>query len=423
MKFWFLFVFLVLSYSYAHNSISGGEFVFEKEWTLQTENASQVHTIVLKVAEIPSNNVQKVEVDFNRPYFIEDGFYIIRVTDPSSTEKIKMIANIKTDYDNWDIKHPILKKDYEDLDAERSGALAVPNQEIKQFSQTFDQENVFSSTVAITEWVYKNVEYDEEYTEHKMPATYVFHNKKGTCDEFSHLSIAMFRSIGIPSRFVKGYVFSNNTWEFHAWTEYYNLEYGWLPVDPTFGEYIYLSGNRIILSSSDEQDDAFTDSVSAEGYGDFDISFTSSVNIEKIKTNDRKIYFVVSHDVTKYDSYFEIKILLENQENKFYFIPTTLVLPIEVGGHQKGITVLAPYEKKVLLRKADIMELNQGNYKVPYNLNMFGFEYNGNFEVNNHPVIFNNDEFIVGEMSKYWWILLFPILFILINAFTKSRKK
>lgn len=66
----------------------------------------------------------------------------------------------------------------------------------------------------------------------------------GVCQDYAHLAIALCRSIGIPARYVSGYLFSSNdaTGEIsgelvrvqtHAWFEAALPGIGWLPLDPT----------------------------------------------------------------------------------------------------------------------------------------------------------------------------------------------
>ncbi|MCD6227181.1 transglutaminase domain-containing protein, partial [Candidatus Micrarchaeota archaeon] len=288
---------------------------------------------------------------------------------------------------------------------------------------------------AITNWVYNHITYNLSYTDKRLPASEVYKIRQGTCDEYSHLTISMLKTLGIPARFVKGYSFSNKTWEPHAWVEYYNPKYGWLPIDPTFDEYVYLSGEKIAIVSADEQNDEMADSVSAIGHGKFNVALSSEINIKTIKTENRKIRFSIQHntDTETNNSNIEIKIILENLEDKYYFVPTTLVLPFDVGGYNKNIIVLAPYEKKVIIKRVNVSALENGNYKIPYHLNMFGYEYSGSFDLINHKSGSQNGNEkesgingnqLVNDMTRYWWLLLAPVVyFILTVIFRRLNRK
>ncbi len=65
---------------------------------------------------------------------------------------------------------------------------------------------------------------------------------KGVCQDYTHLSLAVLRSMGLPARYVSGYLYpmagdGDNTvgvstsGESHAWVEFWAGE--WVPADPT----------------------------------------------------------------------------------------------------------------------------------------------------------------------------------------------
>jgi len=73
----------------------------------------------------------------------------------------------------------------------------------------------------------------------------VLRGRKGVCQDFTHLLIAMCRSLGIPARYVSGYFFSENAessadpqaesvkLKTHAWAEVAIPGAGWWGLDPT----------------------------------------------------------------------------------------------------------------------------------------------------------------------------------------------
>jgi transglutaminase-like putative cysteine protease len=63
-------------------------------------------------------------------------------------------------------------------------------------------------------------------------------NRRGVCQDFANVTIALCRSRGIPARYVSGYFFNGKTEESeveasHAWLEVYLPGYGWKGYDPT----------------------------------------------------------------------------------------------------------------------------------------------------------------------------------------------
>jgi transglutaminase-like putative cysteine protease len=70
----------------------------------------------------------------------------------------------------------------------------------------------------------------------------VFANKCGVCQDFSNLFICMARLLGLPARYICGYLFTNNQADSqpqsnasHAWVQLYIPNVGWKGFDPTNG--------------------------------------------------------------------------------------------------------------------------------------------------------------------------------------------
>lgn len=113
----------------------------------------------------------------------------------------------------------------------------------------------------VVNWIYQNIKYDKAYVDPTMDSEFVMREKKGVCDEFSHLTIAMLRHLNIPSRIIVGYVHSGEFWGPHAWTEVWIPNYGWIEVDSTFSELGWLDGTHLRISHGIDQKQV-TDSFS-----------------------------------------------------------------------------------------------------------------------------------------------------------------
>ena len=58
----------------------------------------------------------------------------------------------------------------------------------------------------------------------------------GVCQDYAHLLIALCRHLGLPARYVSGYLGSvTESGASHAWTEAFVPPYGWIGLDPTIG--------------------------------------------------------------------------------------------------------------------------------------------------------------------------------------------
>jgi transglutaminase-like putative cysteine protease len=74
------------------------------------------------------------------------------------------------------------------------------------------------------------------------PVAEVFRQRSGVCQDFAHLQIACLRSLGLPARYVSGYLETSPPPDeprlvgadaSHAWVALYVPEAGWIDADPT----------------------------------------------------------------------------------------------------------------------------------------------------------------------------------------------
>ena len=99
--------------------------------------------------------------------------------------------------------------------------------------------DVFQTTYAIMEYIYNNFAYVPGSTAVTTHATEVFSKRIGVCQDFAHMMIAYCRALGIPARYVSGYLFDadrthmRGTHASHAWAEIYIHDHGWFGFDPT----------------------------------------------------------------------------------------------------------------------------------------------------------------------------------------------
>lgn len=84
--------------------------------------------------------------------------------------------------------------------------------------------------------------FDTKATEVSTPVGTFFEKRRGVCQDFSHLQIACLRSLGIPARYVSGYLRTTpppgrprlvGADASHAWCSVWNPATGWTDFDPT----------------------------------------------------------------------------------------------------------------------------------------------------------------------------------------------
>lgn len=94
------------------------------------------------------------------------------------------------------------------------------------------------------DWVRDRLSYVPGTTGVHTSAVEAWEGGEGVCQDFAHLTLAVLRAMGIPSRYCSGYVHPHGDAEVgqtvggesHAWIEYWAGQ--WLPVDPTAGRSI-----------------------------------------------------------------------------------------------------------------------------------------------------------------------------------------
>jgi transglutaminase-like putative cysteine protease len=88
--------------------------------------------------------------------------------------------------------------------------------------------------------VYRAIEYVPKSTRVDSPADDALRSRQGVCQDYSHIVIALVRQLGIPCRYVSGYLFHregvktrSTEGATHAWVEAYLPGIGWTGFDPT----------------------------------------------------------------------------------------------------------------------------------------------------------------------------------------------
>lgn len=104
--------------------------------------------------------------------------------------------------------------------------------------------------VDLTRRIYREFTYDPTATTTSTPVEEVFRLRRGVCQDFAHLQIACLRSLGLPARYVSGYLCNERRVHgsggegtndagmvgadaSHAWLSGWGGDQGWLDVDPT----------------------------------------------------------------------------------------------------------------------------------------------------------------------------------------------
>jgi transglutaminase-like putative cysteine protease len=102
------------------------------------------------------------------------------------------------------------------------------------------RDNPFTTLRELTRSIYHAFEYDTETTSVDSPIDHALESRKGVCQDFTHIMLALGRGLGIPCRYISGYLYYQRSAHdrstedaSHAWVEAYFPEVGWVGFDPT----------------------------------------------------------------------------------------------------------------------------------------------------------------------------------------------
>jgi transglutaminase-like putative cysteine protease len=117
--------------------------------------------------------------------------------------------------------------------------------ELYDYAMSFVERNnrdLMETLFAINLTLFREYKYTPGVTTFATTAYDVFASKQGVCQDFANLFICMARLMGIPARYVCGYLYTGNTGEHragsdasHAWVQLYIPSIGWKGFDPTNG--------------------------------------------------------------------------------------------------------------------------------------------------------------------------------------------
>jgi len=101
-----------------------------------------------------------------------------------------------------------------------------------------NEDTPYKIAVKFCSYVFTHFEYIKGVTTVESTVEEILGLKAGVCQDFAHILTTMLRYMGIPSRYVSGYICPNKDGmrgegATHAWAEAYLPEYGWLGLDPT----------------------------------------------------------------------------------------------------------------------------------------------------------------------------------------------
>lgn len=125
------------------------------------------------------------------------------------------------------------KNDDLDMVFKHPYGLNVSGEQIRRFYETLlveKRENVYEKAVFIMHALHQYLTYEPGSTNVNTTAEDAFIQRKGVCQDYSHIFISLLHLAGIPARYVTGLIVGEGA--SHAWVEIL-LDDKWYGLDPT----------------------------------------------------------------------------------------------------------------------------------------------------------------------------------------------
>lgn len=122
---------------------------------------------------------------------------------------------------------------------------ARPSADLQQLAQELgaserNGRDPLQFLLELNERLYNAFQYEKQTTSVDSPIEHALSSRKGVCQDFAHIMIALARSLRIPCRYVSGYLYHDMSHPdrsadgaTHAWVEALLPRLGWVGFDPT----------------------------------------------------------------------------------------------------------------------------------------------------------------------------------------------
>ncbi|MFZ7093865.1 transglutaminase family protein [Primorskyibacter sp. 2E233] len=140
---------------------------------------------------------------------------------------------------------------------------ATPEMTAYANSQVAPGSSALQAVLAIGLALHRDMEFDSEATDVRTPPAEAFAQRRGVCQDFSHVMIACLRGIGIPAGYVSGFLRTEpppgqprlaGSDAMHAWVRAWcGVEMGWIEFDPT-NDTIVGDGHIVVAYGRDYSD-------------------------------------------------------------------------------------------------------------------------------------------------------------------------
>lgn len=120
----------------------------------------------------------------------------------------------------------------------------VMNEALREYARTSFTKGtpLIAGAIDLMHRIHSDFEYKPSSTAFDTPATRAFELKRGVCQDFAQVMIGCLRALGLPARYVSGYLRNDpppghprliGADASHAWVSLHCPQNGWIDLDPT----------------------------------------------------------------------------------------------------------------------------------------------------------------------------------------------
>ncbi len=143
--------------------------------------------------------------------------------------------------ESWDALDTLARSEYDMLLPSRFTESTPMLQQLASELGVVRRDDPLSLLRELNTAIFTTFDYAQDKTQVDSPIDDSLANRAGVCQDFSHIMIALVRGIGIPCRYISGYLFHRRNGHgyrsaedaTHAWIEALLPEIGWVGFDPT----------------------------------------------------------------------------------------------------------------------------------------------------------------------------------------------
>lgn len=140
---------------------------------------------------------------------------------------------------NWDELAENVQENFYLLELTRPDEIKV-NAALQEIIDSFQhkEKTIMQIVEACSGYIFNEFKYIKGITTIETTVDEILEHRSGVCQDFAHVLLQLLRTMGIPSRYVSGYICPNKNGmrgegATHAWVEAWIPKLGWTGIDPT----------------------------------------------------------------------------------------------------------------------------------------------------------------------------------------------